>query len=71
MGNGWTARKWLIDIRHKKDLTQEEAAELIGLSRSYYAKVESGERVPSVGMAKAIGLVWDFDWTKFYEDGEG
>lgn len=70
MGNGWTARKWLIAIRHKKDLTQERVSELIGYSPSYYARVESGERVPSVKIAKAIGLVLGFEWTRFYEDGE-
>ncbi len=70
MGNGWVARKWLIDKRLKKDLTQEGVSELIGYSRSYYAKVESGERIPSVATAKAIGLVLGFEWTEFYEDGK-
>lgn len=59
-------RKWLIDIRGKR--TQTEIATLCGISQNFYSCIETGERKPSVEVAKKIASVLGFDWTKFYED---
>lgn len=60
-------REWLIEMRNKKEATQEEIATLCGISRQYYGFVESGERNVPVKTAKKIAEVLDFDWQKFYE----
>lgn len=60
-------RNWLIDIRKIKGLTQKEAAEKCGISRSYFADIEQGTRNPKVDTAKSIGDVLGFDWTLFFE----
>ena len=59
-------RKWLVDIRGKR--TQQEIAQLCGLSQQGYSAIEVGERRPSVDAAKKIAIVLDFDWTLFYQD---
>jgi len=35
--------------RHANDLTQEQVAELLGVSSEFYARVERGHALPSVG----------------------
>lgn len=37
-------RKWLKTLRKRKRLTQSYVAEMLNVSRSYYARVESGKR---------------------------
>jgi antitoxin HicB len=54
-----------LDKRH---LTKYQVAEILGVSRSYVTRIASGERVPSVDMAKRIGLLLDFDWKIFYQN---
>jgi putative transcriptional regulator len=61
---------WLVKLRG--ELTQEEAAEKCGMSRSAYANIESGNRVPSVELAMKIdaGLELEkhgLDWTVFFD----
>lgn len=60
-------REWLKQIRTSKGMTQTEVAIKGGFARSYYTMVESGNRTPSVNMAKQIGKILDFDWYKFFE----
>lgn len=59
-------RKWLIDIRNQKNLTQEEVAKKSNISRSAYSNIELGVRSPSVDMAKKIARTLCFDWTIFF-----
>ena len=61
-------RKWLIEIRQKNDLTQEQVATMCGISRQYYSFVERGERNVPVPTAKKIAAVLGFSWDKFFED---
>ena len=42
-----------------KDLTQEEAAIAIGISRSFYNQIENGTRDPSVKVAYKIAMFYD------------
>ena len=43
-----TFGKNLRELREKKDLSQEAMAFVTGLSRSYYAEIETGDRNPSL-----------------------
>ena len=61
-------REWLKEIRKKKGLTQYEAAEICGISQSYFGAVEVGSRNVPVHTAKKIASVFGFDWQRFYED---
>ena len=45
-------RDWLVDIRLKNKLTQEQVAERADIERSYYNMIERGKRRPSVEIAK-------------------
>jgi putative transcriptional regulator len=61
-------RKWLFEIRKRKNLTMAEVAAKSNISESYYSLIESGNRDVPVHTAKKIAKVLDFNWTKFYED---
>jgi putative transcriptional regulator len=61
-------RKWLVEIREERGLTQEEAANKSDIERSYYNMIERGKRRPSVEVAQKIGFALHFDWTYFFED---
>lgn len=58
-------RKWLVEYRGQK--TQEDVANACGIHRGYYALIESGDRTPSVHVAKRIASYLGFDWTLFFE----
>jgi transcriptional regulator with XRE-family HTH domain len=63
-------RKWLMEIRAAKGLSTYAAAELCGISHSYYSSIENGTRgapLP-VDTAKLISAALGFDWKQFYED---
>lgn len=60
-------RTWLTDIRTTKELTQEQAALLAGISRSAYSNVERGHGL-SVMLAKKIAKSLGFKWQIFFED---
>lgn len=63
-------RKWLIDLREKKGMTQEQVADLANIKRPYYTMIESGKRRPSVEVAQRIASVLKFKWTIFFaQDG--
>ncbi|MGY3717015.1 helix-turn-helix transcriptional regulator [Sutcliffiella cohnii] len=59
---------WLKEIRLAKGLTQLDVATAAKIKRSYYTMIETGNRKPSVEVAKAIGSVLDFDWTNFFSE---
>lgn len=63
-------RNWLKNIRESKGYSTYKAAELSGISQSYYFAIESGERGNplNVDVAKKIARALDFPWTKFYEE---
>ena len=60
-------KRWLKEIRSQKGFTQCEVAEKVKIERSYYTMIESGNRTPSVKVAKSIGFVLRFDWTIFFD----
>lgn len=59
-------RQWLVEYRGNR--TQEEVARACGIHRGYYSLIESGERTPSVNVAKRIAKYFGFDWTIFFEN---
>ncbi|HIX69289.1 MAG TPA: helix-turn-helix transcriptional regulator [Candidatus Enterococcus stercoravium] len=58
----------LKNWRASHGLTQEEAAEKLGISYSLVAKLEQGNRVPSVTTAKMIANKMGVHWTIFFND---
>ena len=63
-------RLWLKQIRLGHGLDVEGISSSAGISRQYYNMIENGTRNPSVGLAKALGVLLGFEWTRFYEKGE-
>lgn len=61
-------RDWLKTIREEKGLTQENVANMVGISRSTYGHIESGERGVTVSNAKKIAEALKFKWTLFFEN---
>lgn len=61
----------LVEIRRKKGLKQEEVARIVGMSRAGYSNIETGKRRPSVDVARKIAAALGFEWTRFYDDGNG
>lgn len=61
-------RGWLHEIRSAKHLTQEQVAVKVKITRAYYTQIESGDRRPSVDIAKAIADFLEFDWTNFFNE---
>lgn len=53
----------------KRKLNKNQAAQILGVDRSYFTYIISGKKTPSPDMAKRIGLLLDFDWRVFYADG--
>lgn len=60
-------RVWLKAMRNQKGLTHQNVADEAKIERSYYTMIESGNRNPSVSVAKAIAKTIGFDWTIFFE----
>jgi len=61
-------RNWLIAIRKARGLTQIQLADAVGMSPSYIALIETGERKVPVWTAKKIAAALGFNWQRFYED---
>lgn len=59
-------RKWLREIRNCKGISQKTAAELAGISTSFYADIERGFRNPSPTTAQSIAEALGFEWTLFF-----
>lgn len=60
-------RKWLIEMRQERGITQKVMSESVGISQPAYCNIENGERRPSVDTAIRIGEILEFDWTRFFE----
>lgn len=62
-------RKWLENYRVNQNMTHEQVADSVDISRSYYTNIENGVKTPSVKVAKALSGVLKFEWELFYKDG--
>lgn len=58
-------RGWLKDSRTMLNMSQQELAEKVGVSREYITMIENNERMPSVSIAKKIEIALNIDWTIF------
>lgn len=59
---------WLKAMRERKNLSQGDVSEAVGITQASYSNIENGKRTPSVPVAKKIAAVLGFDWTRFYEE---
>lgn len=58
----------LDEMRKAKNMTQVELAKKAGVAQNTISQLETGERRPSVKVAKRIAGVLGFEWTRFYEE---
>lgn len=58
--------KLIDDGLREKGYTKNQAAQILGVDRSYMTHLTKGDRVPSPEMAKRIGSLLGFDWRIFY-----
>lgn len=63
--------KYIANGLEERGLTKSQVAFILDVDRSYLTHIEKGERVPSVDMAKRIGILLGFDWKVFYTNNEG
>lgn len=61
-------KKWLIKYREKRKLSQSDLASMVGVSREYISMIETGNRNPSVAVAKKIGEALEFKWEIFFKE---
>ena len=62
-------RSWMKKLRREThNLTQEQLAKAVGVSRTTITEIENGNANPSVAVAKKIAAVLGFNWVKFFED---
>lgn len=60
-------RDWFTELRKKANLTQQNIADEVGITRQMISAIENGDADPSVGTAKALGELLNFSWTRFFE----
>ncbi|MGF7431058.1 helix-turn-helix transcriptional regulator [Thermoanaerobacterium thermosaccharolyticum] len=51
-------RHKLIELRNKNNMTHEDVAKAIGISRSYYGFIENGTRNPSYNVATKLASLY-------------
>lgn len=49
----------LLGLRGSRNLTQDDVARAIGITRAYYGMIESGRREPSLEIARRIAEYFD------------
>jgi putative transcriptional regulator len=60
--------KELKEKRLAKGLSQAKIARIVGVSQVAINYLESGQRKPSVDLAKKLGKALGIKWTKFFEE---
>lgn len=61
-------REWLKAKRIYHGYTHKDVAMTVHVSRQHYSFIESGQRNPSVQLAKKIAKALDFEWELFYKE---
>lgn len=54
-------RQWLKDMRELKGLSQQNVAEIIGITRQYYQQIEAGERQQKMDITLITKISKAFD----------
>lgn len=63
-------RQLLITLRKKAKLTQQDVAEKLGITRSFYGMIETGDRNPTLDLARKIAGLFNVDIEElFFNDG--
>ena len=57
----------LHELRMSRGWTQQEVADKAGISRSYYAVMETQGRTPSVKVAHKLAQVFKLNWQSFFD----
>ena len=63
--------KYIESGLKERNLTKSQVAFILDVDRSYLTHIAKGERVPSVDMAKRMGILLGFDWKVFFANNEG
>lgn len=58
----------LRERREERGYTQQRLAAAVGVTQTAISLIESGERKPSVKVARRLGNLLDFDWTELFDD---
>ena len=53
-------RKYLVDLRTKRNESQQDVAEALGISRQYYQMIESGDRQKKMDILLVAGIAGHF-----------
>ena len=61
----------IAKARNKTKLTQEDVAKKLGISRSFYGLIETGNRRPTYGMAVKLADIFDCPINELFFDVEG
>lgn len=56
----------VVSKRKELNLTQEEIAKKLNISRQYYNAIENLKRTPSVDLAKELAKILGLEWTIFF-----
>lgn len=59
--------KIVQERRKSLQMSHEQVANLSGIERSYYTKIENGLR-PSVKVAQSLSCVLEIEWTIFFDE---
>lgn len=54
-------REYLVNLRTQRNESQQDVANAVGISRQYYAMIESGERQRKMDITLLTGLSRHFD----------
>ena len=58
----------LKEKREAKNMSQQQLADAVGISRQAISNIEIGTAKPDVKHAIIIGRMLDFNWVLFYDD---
>lgn len=58
---------WFTGLRKKANLTQQDIADEVGITRQMISAIENEVVEPSLTTAKALGTILNFSWTCFYD----
>lgn len=61
-------RSRLISERKKKNLTQKQAASMIGISEVFLRKLESGKKNPSLSTISKLVILYDSEDKELFPD---
>jgi len=58
----------LIRLRKDRKMSQQQVAEILGITRSFYGMIETGDRNPTLNLAKRIAELFQVDIEEIFFD---